>query len=967
MFGLESKSISSSFDTVEDASLHYALYALRTQIFCLIFCLCAFSAIYFYHTDFFWTDHFYLWMTATAIFLLVGLTINYLLIFEDYIRSHLKIAFIYVSVFISGIFCALGYYTLNLAFGPLINSADFALLIAIFLCLILVHTSATLFLTANYKYFLTFIIPAFFPIIQLDQQLFPSYQNNILYQFCLYTYLIFILIAGFFVSRSHQKFIKNSLHIHSLQTQHLNSQNQTSHLEYQLQTQLELTQSIKEEMELNKNIMEEKVKERTADIKTINEHLERSHQNLEMAHDMAGIASWDWDIQNRCIETGNFIRLFGYNIHSVNYYIQYLDKFIHPDDIDNVKLHMRSHLRGFTDRYEVVYRMFHQTEEWIWVHDLGRVIQRMPDSNIPLRMVGIRRNINNEKKAEERLILSANVFKKMAQGIFVLDDQLRYIDANPYFLSLVGLTEKELIGSFIFEISKNYTKELQKFHLGILKQLINKGEFDDEVVEKLHNGQDTPLWMHVNAIRDSQQKITQYIGLVTDLTERKNAEKKLSYLQTYDALTDLPNRYYFNNKLHAYLSDLTTIKGKLAIIRINLDRFRYYNELLNQQGGDELLKEVATRLRRVSADAAVIARLNADDFAVILEVKKSNLEITEYCKNLIQAFDDTFKIKQQEFVMTISIGVAIFPEHGRQMDSLNTHAEIALLEAKRIGGNVVRIYHNEKHLASAPRLKLESELRKAIQNDELLLYFQPKFNGHTQKIYGFEALVRWNHPEHGIIPPAQFIPLAEETSLISDIGKQVLEMACAQIKKWANAGFTELTVAVNVVVQQIYRGHLLDDIDYMVKKYDIDPAQLEVEITETSLMENNDNVRKVMDELHHRKIKIALDDFGIGYSSLSYLADYSFDVIKIDRSFINGIGSANKEAIIRAIIAMAKAMNKFVVAEGIETQAHYQFLIKEGCNYLQGYLLGKPMPADMATILLQENQSIHFANLSTPE
>lgn len=966
MFTMEQKT-NSSLPTLEDLSLHYALYMLRTQLFLLIVCLCAFSLIYFHHIDFFWSNRFYLWMTATGIFLLTGLAINYLLIFEHHIRNHLKSLFIYISVFIAGIFCALGYYTLNLAFGPFLNADNFSLIISIFLCLIIVHISATLFLTSNYKYFLTFIIPAFFPTIQIDNQLFSSYQHNLLYQLCVYIYLAFILISGFFISRSHKKFIKNTLYIKSIEDSNLSTHALNSNLEQQLQQKTDLCETIKAEMELNKNIMEEKVKERIIDIKTINARLERSHQNLEMAHEMAGIASWDWDIQNRCIETGNFIRLFGYNIQSVNYYIQYLHKFIHPDDIENVKLHMRSHLRGFLDRYEVVYRMFHQTEGWVWVHDLGRVIQRDPKSNIPLRMVGIRRNINNEKKAEEILTLSANVFKKMAQGIFVLDNQLRYIDANPYFLTLVGFTEQELIGRYIFEISANYTPQLQQFHAAILQQLLSKGEFDGEVIETLKTGKETPLWMHVNSIRDTQHKVTQYIGLVTDLTERKAAEEKLFYLRTYDALTDLPNRSYFNNKLHTYLNDSTNNKSKFAVIRINLDRFRYYNELLNQQGGDELLKEVATRLRRVSSDAAVIARLNADDFAAILEIEDSNIEVTEFCKSLIQAFDDTFRIKQQEFVMTISIGVAIFPEHGRQMDSLNTHAEIALLEAKRIGGNVIRIYHHDKHLVSEPRLKLESELRKAIQNNELLLYFQPKFHSKTQAIYGFEALIRWNHPEHGIIPPAQFIPLAEETSLISEIGKQVLEMACTQIKKWENAGFTKLIVSINVVVQQIYRGNLLDEIDFMIKKYDINPAQLEVEITETSLMENNENVRKVIDELHRRKIKIALDDFGIGYSALSYLANYSFDIIKIDRSFVNGIGNPNKEAIIRAIIAMSKAMNKQVVAEGIETQAHYQFLIKEGCDYLQGYLLGKPMPTDMATALLQENQREHFANLSIPE
>ncbi len=389
------------------------------------------------------------------------------------------------------------------------------------------------------------------------------------------------------------------------------------------------------------------------------------------------------------------------------------------------------------------------------------------------------------------------------------------------------------------------------------------------------------------------------------------------------------------------------------MIRINLDRFRYHNEYLTDQGGDELLKKVANRLRRNNTDAVVIARLNADDFAMILEVNENVDEINDSAKKILESFEAPFHVQNKELMLNISIGAAIYPDHGRQRDSLKNYAELALLEAKRIGGNTFRIYHSETGLSTEARINLEAEIRRAITQNELAVYYQPKVDTKTKKIYGFEALVRWNHPERGVIPPAQFIPLAEETSLITDIGRVVLEQTCAQIKVWNDLGYQDIAVSVNIVVQQIQRGSLVEEIDCLLQKYKIKPQQLLLEITETSWMENIDEVRQVMSAFHQRHIKIALDDFGTGYSSLAYLSMYDFDIIKIDRSFVSKLGQANQNAIVRAIIAMAKAMDKKIVAEGVQTQAQYDFLTDEGCDYLQGYLIAKPMPADLATEFLE--------------
>lgn len=953
--------VKNSFDSMEQLKLHASLHTLKYQLmFFLLFFLIV-SLLFYWNPIYFFNDLFVIWASLSALTLIVAFALHYFFFSGSHIAHHFKKTYIYITTAIMGFACSFSLLTLNLPIATSLNPNEFTTILMLTLAIVSIHSAALIHLSYDYRYFLTFILPSFIPLLSINFHFQTIYQPFLFFM-GLYLYAGIILYLGYVLSQSRTK----NLIQHTKMTQLKAAQQQQLEaletLKNQLENEKKAQFNLKSLLEDKDKYCEEKIAERTAEFTSINAQLERSHQNLELAHENAGIASWDWDIQNRLVNTSNFFKLFGYNINSLNHYIHYLHEYIHPEDLNIVKKEMREHLRGFSDRYEAIYRVHHQTQGWVWVHDVGRVIIRDPDSHIPLRMVGIRRNIHHEKINEEQLTLSTKIFKKLDQGVFVLDTKLTYINANPYFLDLIGMTADQLMGRYIFDISKGEHADLQKVHLNVLKQLMNNGSFEGEVFEEFQNGKLIPLHIDVNPIYDAENKLTQYIGLVTDLTERKSSEERLSYLENYDPLTDLPNRFYFNKKLHDYFNHDLRFLNKIAVLRINLDRFRYYNELLNQQGGDELLKEVANRLRRVSANAAIIARLNSDDFAVIWEIKDTTNEVTDYCKRLIKTFDETFKINHQEFIMTLSIGIAFFPDHGRQMDSLNTHAELALLEAKRIGGNAVRIYHNNRQISSEPRLKLESELRKAIQNKELVLYFQPKISSETQDIYGFEALIRWNHPKHGILPPAQFIPLAEETSLISDIGRFVIEMACSQIKKWSDLGFKNISVSVNVVVQQINRGNLIDEIDYMIKKYGINPNQLELEITETSLMENNENVRRVLEQLQQRNIRVSLDDFGIGYSSLAYLTQYPFEIIKIDRSFICGIGVANKDAIVRAMIAMSKAMGKKVVAEGIETQAHYNFLVQEGCDYLQGYLIGKPMPADLATEMLH-----HYKNALKPQ
>ncbi|MDU3123364.1 MAG: EAL domain-containing protein, partial [Acinetobacter baumannii] len=600
---------------------------------------------------------------------------------------------------------------------------------------------------------------------------------------------------------------------------------------------------------------------------------------------------------------------------------------IHPNDRKLFDERLKEHLEGKSDHFNITFRILRRNGSWRWIHDVGRVISRDPKTNKALRMVGMTRDIHQEKKDQEHLRLSAIVLEQAAEGIFILDEKLNYIEVNPYYEKLTGFSKSELLSQQLFNITINQKLQQQQFHDSITQQLLKTGEYMGQFDEKFTSGKSVYLWLHINAVKDEYNQIINYIGFARDLTDQKRQEQHLSYLKNYDSLTHLPNRFYYYNQLHQYLVNPSYSFKNLALIRINIDRFRAFNEFLNNDSGDELLKQFAQRLRLTNINAILVAYLNGDDFAIIYEISPIHPNIEQYCQNILQALNAPFYIDEQEYFITASIGVACFPEHGRQIDHLNNHAEQALSEAKRLGGNTISYYCN-KTTNPYKTADLEQELRKAIQNDEFVVYYQPKINLNDKSIKGFEALIRWQHPEKGLVMPNMFIPFAERSSLISDIGKVVLDKVGKQLQEWKNAGYADVRVSVNIVAQQIHRGLLLSDLDEVLDTYHLDGSNLELEITESALLDNTDNVKKLLHSIKERNISIALDDFGTGYSSLAYLTEYPIDVLKIDRAFVSKIGDQKQEAIVNAMIAMGKSMGLKLVAEGVETEEQVIYLQK---------------------------------------
>jgi diguanylate cyclase (GGDEF)-like protein/PAS domain S-box-containing protein len=469
------------------------------------------------------------------------------------------------------------------------------------------------------------------------------------------------------------------------------------------------------------------------------------------------------------------------------------------------------------------------------------------------------------------------------------------------------------------------------------------------VMEFFHRDVREPDAMLIDAAKSMGSQIGQYIA-------RQQVEERVRHLAHYDELTGLPNRTMFNERLGHALSGAQRAERSLVVLFIDLDRFKNINDTLGHDAGDHVLKEVAQRLRSCLRASDTVGRLGGDEFVVLLEEPPRPLNAAVVAQKMLVALGKPFPVQGQEFHITASIGISSYPDDGTDMQTLMKNADIAMYRAKEQGKNNFQFYSAQINGHSIERLTLESSLRRALERSEFLLHYQPKLDLGTGRVTGVEALVRWQQPERGLIPPAEFIQLAEETGLIVPIGEWVLKTACAQNKTWQHQGLPPVRVAVNLSARQFAHADLLQDVSQVLKETGLDPAFLEFEITESMVMHNPEHAIVLLNELKAIGIHLAIDDFGTGYSSLGYLKRFPLDSLKIDRAFIRDLpGDSDDVAITRAIIAMAHSLRLSVVAEGVETAEQQDFLLEHDCDEIQGYYFSKPQPAAEIASLLQGN------------
>lgn len=551
------------------------------------------------------------------------------------------------------------------------------------------------------------------------------------------------------------------------------------------------------------------------------------------------------------------------------------------------------------------------------------------------------RDLTRVRQTENELRLAASVFESSQEGIVILDRQHRIIEINKAFSDITGYAADALIGQYL-----TVTLSLEQAEMSSCEQLWNIVDSQDgwqgELWYRHKDGAIFPAWQSFSTVKDGQGNTLHYIGSFSDISDKKAAEERIHHLAHYDILTDLPNRVLLQDRLQGALERMQRKKCLLALLFIDLDRFKNINDSLGHPVGDRLLQVVAERLREVVRAQDTVARHGGDEFLIILEELSTHSHAAVLARKVLALLNEPILVDEHILYIGASIGISIYPQDGKNAETLIKNADTAMYRAKEIGRNTYEFYTPELTIQSMTRFELERDLRQALERDELILYFQPQVDMEGRCI-GVEILVRWQHPEKGLISPAEFIPLAEETGLIHAVGYCVLHNACRQAKIWQDDN-RPLRISINLSGLQVIHGNLVRTVKELLTKTGLKARWLELEITEGFLISHAEQGIKTLEQLRQLGVTLAIDDFGTGYSSLSYLKRLPIDRLKIDRSFVEGIPhDADDVAIVSTILAMARSLELDVIAEGVETWAQLAFLQGNGCKMYQGFYFAHPM------------------------
>ncbi|MCU7929946.1 MAG: EAL domain-containing protein [Candidatus Thiodiazotropha sp. (ex Codakia rugifera)] len=573
-------------------------------------------------------------------------------------------------------------------------------------------------------------------------------------------------------------------------------------------------------------------------------------------------------------------------------------------------------------------------------------------------------DVTQRKESDAKLQQAVQIIEHTMEGVLITDSNGVIDSVNPAFTEITGYSEQEIITQHPkILISGRHPPE---FFEELWNSVRNTGSWRGEIWNQRKNGEVYPVWMTISCVRDEQGSVMHYVAVFSDITSIKQTQSQLEHLAHHDSLTNLPNRLLFEDRLEHAIAQAKRQKRQLAVLFLDLDRFKNINDSLGHAMGDELLKEVAARLQKILRDDDTAARLGGDEFTVLVENIDDPSQAAVVAAKIQEKFKAPFKIAGRELHVTTSIGISIYPEDGKDVADLTKNADAAMYQAKEQGRNNYRYYTSELTRTAFERLLLETELRSALRQDQLLLYYQPQISLNNGEMTGAEAVLRWHHPRLGIIPPARFIPLAEESGLIHEIGNWVLREACAQTRYLNKQGLFQGRMAINLSVRQIMQTDLILRFEQIIADSGCPPTMLQLEVTEGIFMGQMQHSVPVLDVFKKLGVSIAIDDFGTGYSSLSYLKQLPIDKLKIDRSFIRDMPhDSDAVAITQAIVSLGKNLGLRITAEGIETMAQQSLLQKMGCQEGQGYLYSPPVPAETFEEMLLEGRRTfhhHFSN-----
>jgi diguanylate cyclase (GGDEF)-like protein/PAS domain S-box-containing protein len=615
------------------------------------------------------------------------------------------------------------------------------------------------------------------------------------------------------------------------------------------------------------------------------------------------------------------------------------DSYCSPEDREQFLARMRAnggHITGGESRLR------HKDGHEVWVRTTAHFILDAAGNIVGVE--GITRDNTRQRRAEEELRLAAKVFESSGEAIMITDAEGRIISVNQAFSRVTGYAADEVAGRNASLLASG--RHNREFFRDMWRGVLDAGYWNGEIWNRRRDGEIFPEWLSLSSVRDEQGKITHIVGIFSDISERKAAEAKIAFLAHHDPLTGLPNRLLLKDRMQQAIVHGERSGNKVALLFVDLDRFKAVNDSFGHPVGDALLRDAAQRLLACVRDSDTISRHGGDEFLVVLTDLQNSEVPAQIAAKIMATLGESFHIETHEATISASVGIAVYPDDGTDFDELLKKADTAMYHAKEAGRNAFRFYTERMNADAQERLDLHSRLRRALERDEFVLHYQPVVDLESGRIVGGEALVRWQDPEHGLVAPGMFIPAAEHSGLIVPLGEWVLREACVELARWHALGSPRLSMAVNISSIQFRRGDVEETVRRALDASGAPPSALELELTESILIDGAEQVLATIRRLQALGVRLAIDDFGTGYSSLAYLKRFAVDKLKIDQSFVRDIVTDQDDAaIVRAVIQMARSLNLHVLAEGVETEAVADELRAMRCDLVQGYHFGRPMPA----------------------
>ncbi|BAF72332.1 bifunctional diguanylate cyclase/phosphodiesterase [Sulfurovum sp. NBC37-1] len=686
---------------------------------------------------------------------------------------------------------------------------------------------------------------------------------------------------------------------------------------------------------------------------------EKIKERFELALCGSKTSILDWDMVNHTLYISpSWKEMLGYREDELPNAESTWKKLAYPRDIVNVMRSLKKHIREHRKVFENNHRLRHKDGHWIWVLGRARIIY--DEAGNPIRMVGTHTDITEEKELQLKYSQQAQVLEQIHDAVILLDMDGFIRSWNKGSEILFEYRADEVIGkNFSILFSDNITSAYEKW----ISELKENGEYKGEMFLQKKSGEPLYAVFSFSLLKNQNGETTEVVSLIHDITEQKKAEAVLQeqknilrYQAHHDALTRLPNRVLFFDRLEQSIRKTARSEKDFALFFIDLDKFKHINDSLGHSIGDRVLRVTAKRIKETIRQEDTLARLSGDEFTVIMEDLGHPEDASVLAEKILLVLQKPMYIDEYTLYISGSIGISLYPQDAMDTESLLKYADTAMYKAKENGRNTFEFYAPEMTEYALERIAMKTSLKEAIEKEELCVHYQPQIDARAECIIGVEALVRWQHPTRGLLHPEAFISLAEDTGLIVDIDKWVMRTAMKQVSTWHQEGLVSDVLALNISIKQLEGHNFMEEIAACLDDFDFKPKWLELEIPEGQVMKNHTETIERLKELSVMGIGISIDDFGTGYSSLSLLKRLPINRLKIDKSFIEFIPNEEDVAIVKAIIALANSLKLDVIAEGVETDDQKDFLVENGCTKIQGYYYSRPIASEQMKHFLQKRQ-----------